>query len=175
MEMTINIKKELIRDFFLYLFDKTEEGVVVISRTVDAGKLIASLVEYSDKPINQSGNTIVRLPMCDSLQSASNHFMYLSAESENKLNDYLEVSFNLDYDRYWIQGLKLGIAQQEIVYSYIVSRKLGSLNMDTEMLKKRMYRYTTKRITHIHKRLTNKAAYADRLIRESMQNQQNIL
>jgi hypothetical protein len=97
-------------------------------------------------------------------------FLFLSSENEARFNDYLEAVFNLDFDRYWVNGLQLGISKQDIVYAYIQSRKLGEDVSIDETLKKRIYRKTARRQQFLHKQLLNKAGYHDRLIIDSLKN-----
>lgn len=168
MELKISIEKKLLQDFLGFLFPKDVSGYYKVTRKVNVGRLLCSLVEYSYKPVEQRGDLTLVLPACRSLKSADNRFVYLSAESEAKFVDFLDATFDIDFDRYWIAGLKLGLPQKDIIYAYITSRKLVSLNDDIETLKKRMYRGSTRQMQSVYRQLLNKAQYADRLVHDQL-------
>lgn len=171
MELTLTIRKPLIRDFLAFLFEMDASGRYIITRKIPAGQLLCSLVEYSYKPVPEKGNVKIVLPGCSGLKTAETRFIYLSAESQAKVNDFLEATFDTDFDRYWIQGLKMGIAQKDIIYAYMVSRKLFLFDQDPETLKKRIYRNSKRQIQSIYKQLLNKASYNDRVISNQLRSE----
>lgn len=74
-----------------------------------------------------------------------------------KINIELDAAFSIDFDRYYLQGLKLGLKRKEIIDSYINSRNMASFNCDHETLKKRKYREELAFIEKKHKYLSNLA------------------
>lgn len=168
MELKLDIKKSLISDYLGYLFDQDEEGRFLITRKNLAGKYICSMVEYSYKPPKREGSVTLILPSCPALKSGEQRFIYLSAESQAKVNDYLEAIFDLDFERYWAKGLQLKLPQKDIIYAFMTSRKLASLDQDPETLKKRIFRSSTRQQKSVYKQLLNKAHYTDRLISEQL-------
>ena len=173
MDVYVKIRKRIILDFLGYLFecDNSEGGPrFIVSRRIDAGRYLHALVEYSYKEVDHDAECVVFVLPRTSLSTAMGKFLFLSSENEGRFNDYLEAVFNLDFDRYWVNGLLLGISKQDIVYAYIQSRKLGEdLSID-ETLKKRIYRKTARQQQFLHQQLLNKAGYHDRLIIDSLKN-----
>ena len=174
MEVNVNIKKEIIRDFLQYLFPDSDDETVIVSHSSSAGKFICTQVSYCDRPLEQQGNIRMQLPICPALQTGPRRFLYFSPEAEVRINDYLEIAFDLDFDRYWLEGQKLGMKQQDIITAYIVSRKLVSREADHEMLKKRMYRQSMKTMHSRRESLLNRAKYKDRQFRETLPDEKKI-
>ncbi|GHB44501.1 hypothetical protein GCM10008106_26970 [Mongoliitalea lutea] len=105
--------------------------------------MVCSFVRYSDTPVDrETGEDVMTflLPKTHSLASAPNYHCYIRSEDQIKINDFLKVIFNLDLDRWYIKGMKMGMQQKEVLESFIVSRKLTNLLNDNETLKKRQYR-----------------------------------
>lgn len=169
--MYIRIRKRIILDFLGYLFERDSAGCIVVNRRIAVGKFIHAMVEYSFKPVShQQSDTLFVMPRT-SRSTAMGKYMFVSAENNEKFNDYIEAYFDLDFDRYWIHGLLLGIPKQDIIYAYIKSRKLCDDLSIEETLKKRMYRKTARQQQTLHKKLMNKANYNDSLIVEGLKNE----
>ena len=168
MELTLEIKKSLIRDYLGYLFPRDEAGRYLVTRKIAAGHYICSMVEYAHKPPHSRGSIVMLLPACPALKSGATRFLYMSAETQAKVNDYLEVVFDLDFERYMLKGEQMGIPQKDIIYAFINSRGLASFDQDPETLKKRAYRQSTRQMQSIVKQLLNKADYTNRIISEQI-------
>jgi len=143
MHVKLDIRKALYRDYLNYLFETDPEGTFLVTRNNDFGKLLCSRVQYSEqaKKIEASEKTVVfQLPKARLLANAKNHFLFYSKEDQLKIQEDLEVMFNMDLDRYYLSGVKNGYMQKQIIQSFIVSRKLVRLIGDNETLKKRVYR-----------------------------------
>ena len=168
MVLTIDIKKSLISDYLNFLFQTDEDGCFLVTRKNLAGRFICAMVEYSYKPTHNTGSVTMVLPSCPALKSGEKRYIYLSTESQAKVNDYLEAIFDLDFERYWMQGVKMNIPQKDIIYAFINSRKLATFEQDPETLKKRIYRSSTRKLQSIYKQLLNKAHYTDRIISEQL-------
>jgi hypothetical protein len=134
----ITIKKEVLKNFFDYLFEK-KEGIHIIRGTTDIGKYLISRATFSDFPPRKIEDAInIQLP-ADGRMSR-NRFVYYTKEDIHKINIELDAAFSIDFDRYYLQGLKLGLKRKDIIDSYINSRNMISFNCDHETLKKRKYR-----------------------------------
>jgi len=171
MLATLSIKKDLYRDYLNYLFELSHNSYVV-SRHHDFGKLLCSLVKYSSLPvvIEKDAKAIsFLLPKSRPLATAGNYYLYYTEEDQQKLNDNLEVLFNIDFDRYYLEGCKQGMMQKDIIQSFVISRNLISLSTDTnETLKKRQYRDRIEILKKLSEQLNQKAFYRNRLIEKAI-------
>lgn len=143
MYILLTIKKPLYRDYLNYLFDGQPDGSYRISKDSDFGKALCSFVRYSNIPVTEERTELtvsIHLPYTSSLSNAKNYHCYFNKEDMHRLNDLLDVFFNIDLDRYYLKGMKMGMQQKEVIESFIVSRKLTNLLSDNETLKKRQYR-----------------------------------
>lgn len=143
MKIILDIKKPLYRDYLNHILEKQQDGAYKVTKDSDFGKIICSFVRYSHTPVQEevSGDTVtIILPVTKSLGNAPNYHCYFTKEDQNRINDILDVLFNIDLDRYYLKGMKMGLQQKEILESFIVSRKLTNLLSDNETLKKRQYR-----------------------------------
>lgn len=167
MKISFHVKKEVIRLFLHYLFELQPDGSLKITKHTDAGRLLTCFVRYADRPIQEeptTGSVILHLPRSKSLDTAPNHFLYFTKEDEHRINDLLEVLYNIDFDRYYIKGLRQGVQKKEIIESYIVSRNLASLFEDNETLKKRQYRDELRAFEEMVEQLRKKAYYRNQAI-----------
>lgn len=167
MKISFTVKKKVIRLFLSYLFEQLPDGSLKVTRDTDAGKLITCFVRYADRPIQEeptSGTVTLLLPRSKSLDTAPNHFLYFTKEDEHRINDLLEVIYHIDFDRYYIKGMRQRLQQKEVIESYIVSRNLTSLFQDNEALKKRQYRDELRAFEDLVDQLRKKAWYRNQSI-----------
>jgi hypothetical protein len=99
----------------------------------------------------------IAIPNTSDLSTARNRFLFLDREDQTRLNDLLEIYFNIDFDQYYLKGLKMALQQKEIIESFIVSRRLTNLLSDNETLKKRQYRSELEALKCRVKQLQNRA------------------
>lgn len=143
MHISLSIKKDIYRDYLKGMFEPGLNGCLVLSKDLDFGAALISRIRYTKKPVmDVVDHTTIRfeLPAGRSLASASNHYLSLTKDDESKLNDQLEVMFNLDLDTYFLEGCKMGMMKKDIVEAFIITRKIVKLIGDNETLKKREYR-----------------------------------
>jgi len=170
MDIQLTIYKDLLREYFRYLFPIDTLGRHPINRSSDLGKAICSFVRYADKkPEPDPDALMLLLPKSDSLKNAPNYHLYFSREDLLRVNDILEVFFHIDFDRFYLNGRKLGMMQKDIIESFIVSRKLTNLMHDNETLKKREYREGLRLLKIRCRSLTKKAYYRHEKIESGMQ------
>lgn len=171
MLATLSIKKDLYRDYLNYLFEFSG-NIYIVSRHHDFGKLLCSLVKYSNIPVpaeKDAKGIIVQLPKSRPLATAANYYLYYTEEDQQKINDNIEVLFNIDFDRYYLEGCKQGMMQKDIIQSFVISRKLISMSIDTnETLKKRQYRDRIEILKKLSEQLNQKAYYRNRLIEKAI-------
>lgn len=125
------------------------------------------MVREASKPYKpeETPETIhFKLPRANSLEVSRGKFAVILKSDQKKIEDFLESIFNLDYDQYYISGIKIGLKQKEIIEAFIVSRKLTEIYSDNETLKKRQYREEQKRISKLRSSLLNKANYRNKAI-----------
>lgn len=170
MDIQLTIHKELLREYFRYLFPIDAQGRYQVSRISDLGKAICSFVRYAEKKPEPLPDALhLLLPKSDSLKNAANYHLYFSREDLLRINDLLEVFFNIDFDRFYLNGRKLGMMQKDVIESFIVSRKLTNLLQDNETLKKREYREGLRLLQIRCRSLTKKAYYRHEKIESGMQ------
>ena len=163
----ISINKEILIDYFKYLF-KEEDGVFQISSTKDIGKYLISRVSYSDTPVKSiPGSIKIKLPKTAN-STGENKYLYYTKEAIEKINFELDAIFSIDFDRYYLQGLKLNLQQKEIISDYILSRNLISAGGDIERLKKRKYREDIKNLEKMTRFLKNRSYQRHHIIEESL-------
>jgi hypothetical protein len=163
----ISINKPILLDFFKYLF-KEEEGAFLISSTKDIGKYLISRVSYSDIPVKKiPGSIRIKLPKTANT-TGQNKYLYYTKEDVEKINFELDATFSIDFDRYYLQGLKLNLKQKEILSSYILSRNLISAEGDIETLKKRKYREEMKNLQKMTRFLKNRSYQRHHIIEDSL-------
>lgn len=166
MTVLFTLRKKMLREYLHFLF-ALEDGSFSVFRTSDFGKLLCSLVKYSHVPVSQERdeNAIYfTLPLSRPTANAKNYYLYFTKEDEAKLTDYLEVLFNIDFDRYYLKGVRSGYQQKDIIQAFIISRKLVGLIGDNERLKKRLYRDEQKTLKNVTDTLLKKAYYRNHAI-----------
>lgn len=170
MQIRLSISKPLLQEYFQYLFPTDESGTYQVTRKSDLGKAICCFVRYAHRRIpHRDGALLLQLPEAHTLMNAPRHHLYFCAEDEKRINDLLQVYFNLDFDRYYLQGKKNGFKQKDIIESFIVSRRLHNLMSDNETLKKRKYREELRLLEQRHKSLVKRAYWRNEKIEASMQ------
>jgi hypothetical protein len=167
MTASISIAKPMLIDFFKYLFHQ-ENGVFIITSTIDVGKYLISRVSYSDTPVKQAeGSFKIKLPKTAN-STAQNKYLYYTKEDVEKINFELDAAFSIDFDRFYLQGLKLNLQQKEIISDYILSRNLISAGGDIERLKKRKYREDLKNLEKMTRFFKNRSYHRHQIIDNSL-------
>lgn len=170
MLVGLAIKKDLYRDYLQHVF-KLVDNVYHVSRSTDFGRMVCARISYRDKPMAPESTENIctlLLPASDSNRTASSKFLYIKKEDQLKLADEIEAIFNIDFDRYYLQGRKLGMEQKEIIQAFIVSRGLTKLIGNIDMLKKREYREAVNLLAKHNEALLNKARYRNERIENSL-------
>jgi len=146
MNVSIEIKKPLLKSYLKHIFRSDPKGNLIATKTHDFGQLLCSLVRYSNTRLEQlpteNSEAIVtfRLPKVRSLASAESYHLYYTKEDALKLNDYLQTLFNIEFDRYYLAGRKKQYQQKEIISTFVTTRNLTGLSDVAGSLKKRNYR-----------------------------------
>jgi hypothetical protein len=170
MQVSLSIKKPIYLDYLKGIFEK-KNGYYQLSRDHDLGKLIISLIQYKKHPTKHllDHTTIVFiLPEGRSLANATKHYLYISKESEAKVNEALDAIFNIDFDRFCIQGRKMQMMQKDIIQAFILKRKICTLIGDNETLKKREYRDQLSLMKKYAEQLYKKAHYRTLCIEKAL-------
>ena len=126
----IQFRQELIADFFAGVFGKSHKGVIKISRQHDIGKLIYSLIKYSEFALPEfvksyDNYTVVdiSLPLC-TLSTAQSYYLYLTKEDQLRINDYVTAFFNQEIRAFLIMGQEMNIQQKDIIEMFMAQYKL---------------------------------------------------
>lgn len=165
MTIQLHVHKEILREYLNYIFKKLPSGAYKVSKLEDFGRALCSFVRYSNirvpEPPHPAQELVTfRLPRIEALNNALGYNLYYTRDDQEKLNDYLALIFDLDFDRYYLAGKASGEQKKDIIMSFIASRKLSRLLSDPELLKKRQYRSELKlleaRMVTLSKRAYNR-------------------
>ena len=168
MIVNFYLKNDLLKDYLKSIFFY-ENGIYHVTRVHDFGRLLSSLISYSDKPILKTKENIqFLLPESPGNRTAKNKFIYIKQEDQLKLIDALNAVFNIDFDRYYLAGRKIGLQQKDIIQAFIVSRKLTALIGNIEVLKKRQYREEIILLEKRKQELLKKAQYRNEAVENSL-------
>jgi hypothetical protein len=111
----IYFRKEPIRDYFVSQFQGSASSVVKLTRDNDMGRLVYSLVKYSDLPVNKNPKQMNDwFPLSVSLPESrflldQGRFAYIPFEDLHKINDYVIAQFNLSFNSFLMMGETLNI------------------------------------------------------------------
>lgn len=141
-KVTFNVQTNLLRDYLGYLFAKSSDREYIITARSDFGKLLIAHLQPADrlplfKPTERSATLVI--PTNEATINFSNKFVCYSSQSTIQLNFALTAIFNLDFWQYSIECKAMGLRNDEMIESFIFSRKLLSGEF-FESLKKRAYR-----------------------------------
>lgn len=169
MTVNISIKDEILRRYLRHLARESEGNIFRVTRDNDFGKYITSLVKTTNTKINQELDpaitVTIRLPKSNSLASAQNYHLHIPKEDQRKIEDHLRALFNLDVDRYYLEGLRIGDwEQKEIIESFIIDRQMSDLMSDNERIKKRIYRQSLQDLKSLTSKILRGARYRNQEI-----------
>ena len=170
MQIAISIKNPIYRAYLKGIFE-LKNGYLLLTRDHDFGKVIISRVKYSREPIKMivDHTTVVfDLPSGRSLANGEKYYLYICKEDQAKINEQLDAIFNIDFDRYCLEGKKLSMMQKDVIQAFIISRKIISLIGDNETLKKREYRDQLSVMKKYEDQLRKKAYYRNAHIEKSL-------
>jgi hypothetical protein len=171
--MMIYFKNSYIADFFRFIFNHTGKDPVLVTRHHELGVYILAIRRFTDLPVNTrkpgSLKHEVNVLMNDSMDEAvevtftvkrtPKQFIHFTVSDLLNINEMAELYFDIDFWRYYLHASKMKVAQKDILDSYVISRKLVSVQADNEMLKKREYREEIKNLQKHAKILKNKVDY----------------
>ncbi len=177
MKVYCNIESLLLRDYLHYLF-AYEDGAFSVFRDKEFGKYLCAMVHTSDTPppkptITDSTVIFTIPPRVHDL--FTKQFLYIRPGDYKRIEDRLKTDYNIDFDKYLYEGLKLGIQRKKVIENFIIHRKLVNKIGDVEALKKRGYRDDLKKLEKLTRQLINRADYQSRLIQKSIQEFENTL
>lgn len=171
MNVLTSIKKEYLREYLHYLF-AFEDNAFSVFRSTDFGKYLCSLIKYSDLPVRHDlpsdTQVALRMPRTSVYKGMQYKFMYFTIEDQRRIEDHLEAIFYLDFDRYYIEAMKLGQQQKIAIQNFIVSRRLTSKIGDVEMIKKRQYRADQRIINRLHRNLRKRAHLQSQIVAKTI-------
>lgn len=157
------METDLLRDYIGHLFTKNGDDEYIVTARSDFGKLLIAHMQPADrlpmlKPTDRS--VTLMMPTNEATMNFKNKFVCYSVQSTIQLNIALLAMFNLDFWRYCIQGKSLNLRKDEMIESFIFSRKLFSNDL-FESLQKRAYRKDLETLKLLTKKLKRRFYYID--------------
>lgn len=115
----------------------TKSDIIKLNRGNHLGKFICAHVKYSNEvPAEQIGNLTLIIPDTDVIHAEIKND-YFRAEDYRSIVDYIQASFDLKVERFFVNGQRLGIQKKMIIDSFINYYELPITSANFEMLKKR--------------------------------------
>ena len=173
MQISLSIKKDINRDYLKGIFEVGANKNLILSKDHLFGKALVSRIRYTKLPVKESiDETTINfeLPIVKSLKQADHHFLSILQDDQEKLNDDLEVMFNLDLFTFYNEGLQLKMMKKDIIEAFILSRKICLFTGDPhERIKKRMDRAEHLKLNKYREMLLKRAYYRHNLVHKELE------
>ena len=166
--VTFTLESNLLRDYLGYLFEKSSRDEYIVTARNDFGKLLIAHLKAADRePTTKSScrTVTLQLPSNDATLNFNNKYVYYTEQSTHQLNKALSAIFNMDFWMHCIQGRSVDLRKDEMVESFILSRRLFSQDL-FETLHKRAYRKDLETLKLLNKKLTKRYYYLEGLYRK---------
>ena len=178
MNVFCHIKKDILRDYLHFLFAFENEAFSVF-RDTKVGKFICSMVRYSDYPVEQkvidSKVVYFKLPKTSAMPGLFRQFCYITLDDQQKIEDYLNATFENDWIQFYYNGMAMQIQQKEVIQTFILTRKLVTKIGDPEQIKKRQYRAETKQINRLYERFSRRIRLQNAAIQKTIHEYQSVI
>lgn len=137
MEISFVPKNPLLRDYFLSIFNSNDK-TVFISKKHLVGFGMVTLWKKGGREKREQ-EIICRLPHCQETQQCATNFICFSNEAEIKINNLLQISFDVAFKECVLSGRAAFVPYVDIVHYFM---KIHNLSDDNEyMFCKRIIRY----------------------------------
>lgn len=126
----IQLKDEMLADFFAGIFQASHRGIIKVSRKHDVGKFIYSLVRYSDTKLPEFTKSNPKFCVVDiclpdtTFTTADYKYPYITKEDQFKINDYISSFFNQQLRSYIIMGQELKLMQKNSIEIFMTVYRL---------------------------------------------------
>jgi hypothetical protein len=147
-KIPLQLRKPVFENYLRYIFNADRKGPIQVTRNHDIGRYIISMIRFAEFPqaIEAKNQAIELILPNGSFDTHENKFIFLSKEDEYKINDYISCTFNLEFKQVMIIGKELGLQQKDIIYAFMVRKKLPPNEKNFDMLKKKDYRNKQKTV-----------------------------
>lgn len=167
-KVTFNVQTDLLRDYMGYLFASNPDGEYIVTARSDFGKLLIAHLQPADRlpPLKPSKRSVtLMMPTNEGTMNFGNKYVCYSSQSTIQLNYGLTAIFNMDFWMYCIQGRSMKLRKDEMIESFIFSRKLFSRDL-FESLQKRAYRKDLEVLKLLSKKLKKRYYYLESFYRK---------
>lgn len=143
MERSVYINiNPVYTDFLRFIFKAEKNAPIYIDSVNDIGKLILALVEKSNKPVKRdiSTNDVCFIVPNKDIFHFQRYFLFLTRESEAKLNFFIESYFNNIFFMFMNLTYQSSILQKKAIDLFIREFNLNPDNITYDALIKKDYR-----------------------------------
>ena len=158
----LKVNSKMHEDFLRWRYQPDESGALTI-RSDLLGRLLVAHCRASPPVASGKDWLTLSLPKGDAAKNLENKWLYYNAGDVAALNMAISAVFELDFSGYYRKGESLGIRKKDIVQSYIISRKLFSID-NFDALHKRVYRRGQTTFRDMTDKLLRKLYYIDESI-----------
>jgi len=115
-------------------------GPIRINRENSIGKFICSQVRFVKQiPIIEPDAIEILLPKFEFSNPAYN-YATIYKEGQKNIADYLQATFDINIELFFVKGYRLGYLQKDIVESFMAYYNIPITIQNFEMIKKRDFR-----------------------------------
>lgn len=159
----LKVTSKMLADFVRWKYPPDVDGVLMVRSDI-LGRLLVAHCRVSPLPVASGKDWLtLSLPKGDAAKNLENKWLYYNAGDVAALNMAISAVFELDFSGYYRKGESLGIRKKDIVQSYIISRKLFSID-NFDALHKRVYRRGQTTFRGMTDKLLRKLYYIDESI-----------
>ena len=141
------VKKSVIEDYLRFIFG-IKKGPIKIHLHNDVGKLIYSMVQYSEYPkkvkINPDEDIVEIVLPNHRLATAELNYCSWSRERMDRINEFILVDFNITFRGYMLAGREMGVQQKDLIEQFMAYTGMSDVGKKFDALKKKDYRHRLK-------------------------------
>lgn len=176
-DVKLKVPSSLLADYLSFLFPPSEPGgPLVVHCGYPLGRLLCAHCQArkdpEPEPVPDPDHKTSRYPVIVPLTLPDNEatrplkdkWLWYPPADTAAVSMALRATFDLDFDRYYLNGVEMGFRKKDVVSAFILSRNLFSSD-SFDALHKRAYRRSQKRMDALTRQLLNKAQYIDRSIK----------
>lgn len=173
-DVKLKVNSPILADYLAWLFPpEAEDGPLRVTATNSLGRLLVAHCHIEEDPgkrervdaVSGAGGVTLTLdlPNDTATKPLLGKWLWYPPADTAALNMALRAVFDIDFDRYYLEGLERGHMKKDIVTAFIVSRGLFSSD-GFDALHKRAYRRSLATLDTRVKQLLRKAYYIDSTI-----------
>lgn len=161
MQIKFQPSSELALDYLRNLFKADPGQPIRLTLGNDFGRMALGIYKTSEQPVVLPDHPLtvtMTLPQSLAAHPARARYIYFTKADMRRLNLILDALLNIDLDTYYIQGIQAGMQKRDIIESFVISRKLVSVDY-ADTLSKRTYRSSLTTLRRKADLLMRKARY----------------